>query len=138
MICIDCNKELRERRGTVSLEYKEIGKFDVHDIQYLECPKCNKKLFGPEAGRKIDKTSNSIRDELISNYEIKEFVSLAEACKILDVTRQVFDKNKRIRRGFIYSWKLNGKRYFLKKSVLQFKDTGDGRFLLKAFSHGAS
>jgi hypothetical protein len=49
---------------------------------------------------------------------------------LLGITKRAFNKNPRIVRGFILSVEKDGKKYYLKKSVEQFKLSNDGRISL--------
>ena len=50
---------------------------------------------------------------------------------MLDITKQAFSKNPKIKNGFIFSVKVGSRKYYHSKSVEQFKLKGDGRFTLR-------
>ena len=52
------------------------------------------------------------------------------AADILGMTRQSFNRNKRIKRGFIMYHKMGDFSYYLRKSVEMYKKTSDGRYPL--------
>ncbi len=61
---------------------------------------------------------------------LEDFTFASKAAKILNISRQALHKHRRIRRGFIYSIVFCGKKLYHKKSILLFKEQGDGRFPL--------
>jgi len=68
--------------------------------------------------------------ELINKLPVGEFLSVNEVIDILQITKQAFSKNNKIKRGFIYYVEKGKKKLYHKKSVELFKKKGDGRFLL--------
>ncbi len=131
MRCLDCGIEAIERTGDINLNIKTIGDFTVSNVTYLECPECGEQFFSPETLDVIEKKEREIKEYLIGQYPISDFIGADAAAEILGVTRQALNKNKRIKRGFIYSRRFDGKIAYLKKSVELFNEIGDGRFELK-------
>jgi hypothetical protein len=130
MKCYKCGDEFREIHGDYEITGDYIGKFIVHDIDYLKCGKCNAILLSPPAVKKIDAAENEILQLLLQVQPIKHFITATEAALILKTSRQALHKHKRIRRGFIFQTTFGGKRVYLRKSVELFKEKGDGRFPL--------
>ena len=65
-----------------------------------------------------------MRSGIITAQPIKDFVTATEAAELLGVSRQALHK-----RGgrLIYRTMFGRRWYYLRSSVLLFKDTGDGR-----------
>jgi hypothetical protein len=68
--------------------------------------------------------------ELLSQFPIRDFINSADTAAILGISRQALHKNRRINHGFIYQLKFGLLTLYLKQSVYQYKETGDGRFPL--------
>lgn len=107
-----------------------IGGYIVNDVDFHKCDSCQEHLFPPETLERIDESRDSALRDLILSYPLSDFIEQADVWKALGVSRQAFHKNVRIKNGFIYNVQLKKSRYYLKKSVAQFKQTGDGRFKL--------
>jgi len=102
----------------------------VPSIAYTECSECGDILLSPVESRKIIKFVREYEQSLVDKLPVKEFISPAEAYSLLNITKQAFSKNPKIKRGMIYNTLIGGKRVFHKKSVELFKKTGNGKFLL--------
>lgn len=131
MKCYFCNGEFKKTHGLLTLCDESIGRFHVEDVDYYKCNKCKEFLFPEKTAVKIEKKEREIRESLIRNIPINEFVSATEAANILGISRQAIHKNRRINKGFIYSTEIEGKKFYSKKSIQLFMKTGDGRFPLK-------
>ncbi|MCK4818162.1 helix-turn-helix domain-containing protein [bacterium] len=130
MKCYSCGGNYLEHFGSVSLHDDIIGNYCIYNIQYYKCSKCGTLLFSEKTVLKIEEKESEIRDKLIRQLPISEFILASEAAKILDISRQALHKHRRIRRGLIYSISFGGKKVYHKRSVLLFKERGDGRFKL--------
>lgn len=130
MKCYSCGGNYLEHSGSVSLHDDIIGNYCVYNIQYYKCSKCGTLLFPEKTVLKIEEKESEIRDKLIRQLPINEFIFASEAAEILNISRQALHKHRRIRRGFIYSISFGGKKVYHKRSVLLFKERGDGRFKL--------
>lgn len=130
MKCGDCGTEMVFRRGEIDIDNVSLGSFQLHDVEFWECPACNDQILPAETWTAADQEEGRLIKERISQLPVGDFISAAETAQILDVTRQGLHKNKRIGRGFVYSTMIDGKKFYHKKSVEQFKQTGDGRFAL--------
>jgi hypothetical protein len=110
---------------------KAIGKLSVPGIEQFKCTKCGNTLVSLNETDKILDFVNRKEQEAINRLPIGDFLSMNEAAGILGVSKQAFNKNPRIKRGFIYFIKKDGRKYYYKKSVEEFKRTGkDGRINL--------
>lgn len=132
MKCYACGGTYKENIGTLSLYNKTIGTYNIYDANYYKCESCEKILYPKDTILKIESAENEIKSKLIRHLPIDEFVLASEAAELLEISKQAFNKNRRIRSGFIYSATLGGKKFYNKKSILQFKESGDGRFALSS------
>ena len=130
MKCYSCGGNYLEHFGSVNLNDDIIGNYCVYDIEYHKCSKCGTLLFSEKTVLKIEEKESEIRNKLIRQLPINEFIFASEAAEILNISRQALHKHHRIKRGFIYSTSFGGKKVYHKKSVLLFKERGDGRFKL--------
>ena len=125
------------RHGDLHAMFKFIGAVRVPDVDYEECTQCGDQWLGMEAGKAWDRAVKAREAELIGALPSRDFVSATEAWTMLDMTRQAFHKNGRIRRGFIYSVPDGpSRRRYSRRSVEQFRETGDGRFRLPGAAEG--
>lgn len=130
MRCSDCGIQLTEITGDIELSSKQIGKYKVAQVTYFSCHHCGKILLPDEAWDIADREQKRILDKRIGEVPIDNFIVASDAEEILGVSRQAFHQNKRIQRGFIYSKKIGNVTLYDKKSVIDFKEKGDGRYLL--------
>lgn len=134
MRCYDCGGTYIEHFGSLSLHDDYIGNYKVPDVQYFKCENCNQLLFPKDTAIKIESVENDIKYKLIGQLPVRDFVSANAAAGLLGISKQAFNKNRRIRNGFIYSVSLEGKKLYNKKSLFLFKEMGDGRFDLSNHS----
>ncbi|MDD3146045.1 MAG: hypothetical protein PHD82_01975 [Candidatus Riflebacteria bacterium] len=130
MKCYNCKIAFTKKHDSLKMDSKEVGSFEVPDVEFFQCPNCSELLYPKETLLKIEHAEKAEIQRMIAEFPVSAFISSTEACKILDVTKQAFHKNRRIRNGFIFSIDWCGKKLYLKKSVLLFKENGDGRFKL--------
>jgi hypothetical protein len=131
MKCYSCESTYNEYKGSLVLESKFIGSYTVSLSQYYKCSGCGELLLPKEASSIMEAREKELLDELIRNLPVNQFITAAEAAEMLGITRQAFHKHQRIKKGFIYSALIGGKRLYSKKSVQLFKETKDGRFPLQ-------
>ena len=130
MRCYECGGTYKQHVGSLMLHNKFIGDYKLHNVEYYKCDDCKSLLFPKKTTIKIEKKEQECRDSLIKQLPIEDFVFASEAAKLLNISRQALHKHIRIRRGFIYWITFGGKRVYHKKSILLFKEQGDGRFPL--------
>ena len=130
MKCYDCKVNYTKKRGSISLSNDIIGNFEVYNVIYYKCRNCNKFLFPSDTAVEIEKKEREIKLKLLNRLPVQDFVTASQAAYLLGISKQAFHKNVRIKNGFIYCIELDGKKVYNKKSVLLFKEKGDGRFLL--------
>lgn len=130
MRCYECGGTYKKHIGSLNLHNKFIGNYEIFNVEYYKCDNCGNLLFPKETTFKIEKKEQERRDSLIKQLPLEEFIFASEAAKILNISRQALHKHRRIRRGFIYSILFGRKKLYHKKSILLFKERGDGRFPL--------
>lgn len=128
--CPACNGVMVEQVGGLRFVDKQIGTYYVKNIRYFHCHGCNDIQLSIQAARQVERERQRIKEVLINRFPFSEFLPAPEAASLLEISRQALHKNRRISRGFIYQTELSGKTFYLKRSVLQFKSTSDGRFPL--------
>lgn len=130
MKCYNCGNDYVAHNGSLAIRDEYIGVFTVYNLSYMKCGQCGDRLFTPEAAKQIENSRDTALSAAIVSRPIKNFISSSEAAIILGISRQALHKHRRIRRGFIFQTRFDGKKVYLKESVLRFKQTGDGRFPL--------
>ncbi|MBF0378082.1 MAG: hypothetical protein HQK72_11440 [Desulfamplus sp.] len=130
MKCYSCGNIYSEHEGTLELNNKTIGSYNIFLAKYYKCSECDVLLFPKETAKTIAIKEEEIRNNLIRKLPVEDFIVATEAAGILGITRQAFHKHSRIKKGFIYSAMIGGKRLYNKKSVQLFQKTQDGRFNL--------
>lgn len=129
--CDKCDGYYTVSKDTITFESKLIGITMVPHVLRQKCHKCGYTLIPYESAKTISSYMRGKEDEAIKLIPVGEFISSKEAYNILGFTKQAFSKNHRIQRGFIISAIIGGRRLYNKKSVELFRDTNDGRFLVK-------
>ncbi len=130
MRCHGCGSLYVEKKGNLTLQSCSLGRFTLNNVSYFACPECGSQLLPNETWHLADQEENSIIQKYIEEMPVKKFISTNETATLLGITRQALHKHKKIKRGFIYSITISEKKMFNKKSVILFKETGDGRFNL--------
>ena len=128
MKCYNCGHDYAAHNGSLAICDEYIGAFTVHNLAYMMCGQCGDKRYTPAAAKQIENSRNAALSAVILSHPIKNFISSSEAASMLGISRQALHKHRRIRRGFIFQTQFDGKKVYLKESVLRFKQTGDGRF----------
>ncbi len=131
MKCALCNNHIIKRKGSISFYTRSLGKVSVPGLEFMECTACNDQLLTPEQSDKAIEYIANKEQELIRTRPIGEFITANEAAAILGVTKQAFSKNPKIKKGLIYAFTIDNRRFFNKRSVELFKEQGNGKFLLK-------
>lgn len=141
MNCDICDKKYDLITASTQFFSKALGNILVPNISRMRCSGCGKELFDSVQSKMIREYVAAKEQDAISSLPIRDFVSLNEAAQMLGVTKQAFSKNSRIQRGFIYSLSKDGRKFYLKPSIEEFKRTGkDGRISLfyKQYEHHKS
>lgn len=130
MKCAECNENLEIITGDFQSKNKSLGDITVPEISYTKCNNCGAILLDPEMAQKITTFKKQREIELIKRLPVGEFLTVTEVIEVLEITKQAFSKNNKIKRNFIYNINIGKKKLYHRKSVELFKSTGDGRFLL--------
>ena len=138
MQCYQCGGEYQEKRGSLQLTDEWIGAYAVDAVHYYECGTCGNLMLPPETTKTFESKREQILNSWINSQPVDSFLAAAETAALLDISRQALHKHIRIRRGLIYQAKFYARIVYLRKSVLLFKQTGDGRFPLTAPSESAT
>lgn len=136
MKCDSCGGNAKIITGDLSLSRFDIGPYIVKGVKYYECETCGERFFPHEALLKIEMVEQQLLEQKIGQLPIDDFIFSNDVCSILKISRQAFNKNPKIRKGFIYSVKKGSYRLYHKRSVELFNETGDGRFPLPHNSEG--
>ena len=136
MECEECGGRVREVTGRLEFEDPYVGRIVLGTALFLKCGNCGQVLYPIETLRQIETERKDLIHQAVSNFPERDFVTSSEAAEFLGVTRQALNKNRRIRRGFVYRLaKSDDCTLFLKQSLEQYKKTGDGRFPLFPVEH---
>ncbi len=135
MKCYECGGTYRETTDLLIINDPYVGQMPIKGIPYYTCDKCQDILYTEEMSKAIEVFRDDRINELIRNFPVDAFLSTNETIDMLGISRQALHKNRRISKGFIYSTNIGNLTVYLKKSVLQFKETGDGRFPLQLREH---
>ena len=130
MKCMECGADYVKRHGTLTEHDEYVGEWQVHDVDWLECPACGDVALRGDIAQRSAEARREKLDTLLADYPMKSFVLETEAAELLGVSKQAINQNRRIQRGFVYCLRRAGRNFYLKESLLQFKETGDGRFPL--------
>ena len=130
MNCYECGGVYQEKSDLLEVLDPYVGNISIQGIPYYQCGNCHDILYTEEMSRAIETKRNKRIHELLNQLPIGGFVSSTEAASVLGISRQAFNKNRRINHGFIHQTKFGVVTVYLRQSVLQFKKTGDGRFPL--------
>lgn len=135
MKCYECGGTYQEKTGTLQINDPYVGLVSVRGVLYYQCDKCDDRLYTEEMSQAIETKITKRTHEILNQYPISGYVGATETASLLGISRQALHKNRRISHGFIYQIKFNGNTVYLKRSVLQYRDTGDGRFVFCPYEH---
>lgn len=130
MDCLECGGTYTKRSGAYSVVDDYVGYIIVDGVTYYECDHCGDILYSKAMAQAIESQRNQRIHELLNRFPIRDFITSADTASVLGISRQALHKNKRIGHGFIYQLKFGLLTLYLKQSVHQYKETGDGRFPL--------
>ena len=129
MKCLECGGTYSLKRDSYVYQDEYVGDISIEGVPYYQC-ECGSVLFTEEIAARIEEERKSLINRYLSEYPVKDFLTVAETVVKLGITKQGLHKNKGINRGFIYSTLLGGCKIYLKQSVDQYLRTKDGRFPL--------
>ncbi len=127
--CIECGQEMTLVRKQLVMSFRFLGLVTVPDSESFECS-CGESYLPPDTAARVDQATVAKRRQLIGDLPLSAFVESAEAEHILGVSKQALHKNRRVRKGLVYSTEMAGRRLYVRRSVELFARTGDGRFPL--------
>jgi len=125
MKCPKCGEELKKEISDIEIFDSRVGLLLIRHAEYWECSGCATRLYTPKTVTRIDEKRDNKTKELIKKKPIGEFITLVEAARLLGISKQAVHKNRKI-----YGLKLGRKPVYLRKSVIMYKATHDGRFPL--------
>jgi len=135
MNCLECGGTYTEKAGIYSLTDSFVGDIIVHGVSYYQCNSCGNILYSEAMAQSIESQRNKRIHQLLGQFPVRDFINATDTASILGISRQALHKNRRINHGFIYQLKLGLLTFYLKQSVYQYKETGDGRFPLYLHKH---
>jgi hypothetical protein len=135
MTC-NCGKMLVKKKRIFEFTSKIVGKVKVK-AEAL-CCSCGEAFFGPGCGTEIFNSLKEKERQAIHKLPVKDFITRKQAANFLELTTQQFQKNDRIKRGFIMSCKIGEIQFYYLPSVKKFKlsrNKQDGQIYLGS-KHG--
>jgi len=135
MKCALCNGDIVSKIGPFPFKCKTLGEVFVPGVEYDECQSCGERLLSFEASKYL---SNYIKEQeqiALGSLPANDLITAVEAAEILGFTKQNFSKTPKIKRGFIYSVAIGGRKFYSRKSTELYKNTGDGRFQINVFNN---
>ena len=126
MQCHECGGAYEERSDRLSINDPVVGKLSIRGKKYFKCNNCGNLLFSIELATEIDRTIKNRKQELINSLPIRDFITAKETSGLLGISRQALNKNHRINNGFIHQTRLADNIVYVKQSVIQYRNTGDG------------
>lgn len=133
--CLECGNTYTEKSGNLVIDDQYVGKIIMSGIPYYHCDNCGDMLYSEQMAEAIESERNNRIQEILIRFPISNYISASDTSSILGISRQALHKNRRISHGFIYQTKFAGLTVYLKRSVLQYYRTGDGRFPLGTQKH---
>lgn len=129
--CASCGNaltEIKKKYYWKDLFFNE--KVDIGEIEYERCNNCNEDYFPPTAVASIEKAIREKMNTILESRPIRDFWSIKETYTYLNVSKQAFSKSPHIYNCLIFNIKKDNRRFYLKESVILFKEKKDGRFVL--------
>jgi hypothetical protein len=126
--CNQCGADLKEIKGKYTHNELHVGEVTIDSPGHWECTECDSALYPRDVARLLDEARGAKLLELLKQRRVRDFVGEREAAKILGCSLVALRSNQRIKRGFIFKIRCGKHPLYLRESVLQYKNTGDGRF----------
>lgn len=130
-LCALCSGTINKAAKSVEFNSIPLGKIFVPDILVYECEKCLDQTLDNEQSDLLIRKVKELENKAFAQLPIGEFMSAKETYGYLGISKQALSKDKKIKRGFIYSVKIGTQSFYYKKSVFRFKETRDGRIPLQ-------
>lgn len=129
MRCMECRKAEYQ---LVTAPYRSVmpfvGLVETEPVEHEICPECGDIMLPPAAARAADRAFYAREKQLLAARPVGDYITADEAAAILGKTRQALHQDGRVRRGFVYRVRSGRAWLYLRRSVEQYRDTGDGRF----------
>jgi len=136
MRCLECGGSYVESSERYIYQDPVVGNISVQGVKFYRCDKCGDVLFTPEMLDVIETIIKERKHQFINNLPIRDFITAKETAKLLGVSRQALNKNRRIKKGFVHQTTLGENTVYVKKSVVQYQRSGDGRYPLSRLTSG--
>jgi len=128
--CIQCGEKLISKMGTHQFDDEYTGSVSVDLKNSMKCGHCGEILLSWGDADRVEKAEVAALEEALQSRPVKDFITEKETAKILGKSKQAVSKHRRIRRGFIFQTRFDGRKMYLRESVELYKLTKDGRFQL--------
>lgn len=125
---------MKRKKDHYLYKSKVIGDVIVPLIECEECQGCGKLTLSSNANSEVNKYVREQERRAIATLPVADLITAGQAAAILEVTRQAFSKNPKIKKGFVYFMIVGTKKAYFRTSIELFKATGDGRFPITAWS----
>lgn len=132
MICEFCGEDSTRKSFGYVAHSPLVGDIFLENIEVTRCDECNETSVDYKSAGLIDKLVKEAEDFAIGRLPIGDFVVAKLAYQILDISKQAFAKDERIKQGFIIQRALDkdSKKLYYVPSVKRYKITRDGRIRL--------
>jgi hypothetical protein len=130
MKCALCNGNIENKVGPFPFKCKTLGEVFAPGVEYEECQSCGERLLSFEASKYLSEYIKEQEQIALRSLPASDLITAVEAAAILGFSKQNFSKTPKIRRGFIYSVVIGGRKFYSRKSTELYKSTADGRFQL--------
>ena len=129
--CDECGALTKLTTGPYTTRTVNFGIVEVPGIPQYRCDACGAVDLPAGAASQVDAYLGRAEADAIARLPVGKFIDSAESTLLLGVSKQAFSKNRRVRRGFIYSRDVGKFRLYYEPSVEAFKSTQDGRIKLE-------
>lgn len=128
--CHECGRRTLERieDGALTQDDRFVGPVTLTGVTYFRCSACDYTLYTPATMDALLAESRRKLDAWLCDQAVKQFYTSEETATRLGISKQALSKNQRIKRGYIYRIRKGKQLLYLKRSVEQYAQTGDGRF----------
>lgn len=134
MKCLVCGEEMHvSKHETITFTSKIVGDIKLRNVEMLVCRNKHtedRRLLTAEQADYVSRQVRSLESKKISKLPISEFVDAAEAANILGTTKRSMANLIRARSNLFVIYKVGSHTLLYRKSVIEYKATGDGRVLI--------
>lgn len=122
MQCLECGGKYNKKKGNVDFVTMDMT-YRVDNLSYYQCDRCKNKLYDIAASLLIETTYKDIIREKLLKEPLSAFITSVEVRKMLTAF-----KLNRVKR-FTYNIKIGDRVLYLKDSVLEYRNSGEGRYI---------